>query len=226
MKITIYTTNTCEFSKKEKEFLASHNLPYEEKNLESNREFLTEMLAVSNNFAGTPVTKIEKDDGQIVVLKGFTDTEFMDALDLNQTVAPVQSAAPAQPVASATEPAVVLPNEPVAPPAPVAPPMPEPTPEPVPTPTPPPVMPDPVVPPSPPAESVQTPPVTEPPAVPSTPAEPTQTTPQDAQLDSILNDLKSKVNEPEPAAPAQPTTPAQPATPANNLPNIPEPNFS
>lgn len=76
MKIIIYTITDCQFSKQEKEYLASHQLQYEEKNLETNKDWLTEMLAVSNNFAGTPVTKIEKDDGNIVVLKGFTKEEF------------------------------------------------------------------------------------------------------------------------------------------------------
>ncbi len=85
MKITIYTVSDCQFSKAEKEYLKQHNLQYEEKNLEQNREWLTEMLAVSNNFAGTPVTKIEKDDGTIVVLKGFTQGEFDQELGLNQT---------------------------------------------------------------------------------------------------------------------------------------------
>ena len=82
MKITIYTITDCQFSKAEKEYLQAHNLAFEEKNLEQNREWLTEMLAISNNFAGTPVTKIEKDDGQIVVLKGFTKEEFDKALNL------------------------------------------------------------------------------------------------------------------------------------------------
>ncbi|MFH0979423.1 MAG: glutaredoxin domain-containing protein [Candidatus Roizmanbacteria bacterium] len=76
MKITVYTTADCQFSKAEKEYLTSHSLQYEEKNLETNKEFLTEMLAVSNNFAGTPVTRVEKDDGTIAVLKGFTKEEF------------------------------------------------------------------------------------------------------------------------------------------------------
>lgn len=80
MKITVYTVSNCQFSQKEKEYLKGHNLSFEEKNLEQNREWLTEMLAVSNNFAGTPVTKIEKDDGTIVVLKGFTPEEFDEAL--------------------------------------------------------------------------------------------------------------------------------------------------
>lgn len=82
MKITVYTITDCQFSKQEKEYLASHNLQYEEKNLETNKDFLTEMLAVSNNFAGTPVTRIEKDDGSIIVLKGFTKSEFDEAFKL------------------------------------------------------------------------------------------------------------------------------------------------
>ncbi|MCX7881516.1 MAG: hypothetical protein N2482_03355 [Patescibacteria group bacterium] len=80
MKITVYTVSDCQFSKQEKEYLQAHNLPFEEKNLEQNKEWLTEMLAVSNNFAGTPVTKIEKDDGTIIVLKGFTPEEFDNTL--------------------------------------------------------------------------------------------------------------------------------------------------
>lgn len=84
MKITVYTITDCQFSKAEKEYLKSHNLPYEEKNLETNKEFLTEMLAISNNFAGTPVTRIEKDDGTITVLKGFTPKEFDDVFGFNQ----------------------------------------------------------------------------------------------------------------------------------------------
>jgi len=82
MKITVYTIADCQFSKQEKDYLTANKLTYEEKNLDSNKEFLTEMLTVSNNFAGTPVTKIEKDDGQIVVLKGFTKEEFDKALGL------------------------------------------------------------------------------------------------------------------------------------------------
>lgn len=83
MKITVYTTTDCQFSKAEKEYLTSHSLPFEEKNLETNKEFLTEMLAVSNNFAGTPVTRVEKDDGTIAVLKGFTKEEFNTTFGFN-----------------------------------------------------------------------------------------------------------------------------------------------
>jgi len=82
MKITIYTINDCTFSQAEKDFLKKNTISFEEKNLETNRDFLTEMLKISDNFAGTPVTKVEKDGGEILVLKGFTESEFAKALDL------------------------------------------------------------------------------------------------------------------------------------------------
>lgn len=91
MKITLYTTTNCQFSKQEKEYLTSHALQFEEKNLDTNKEFLTEMMTVGNNFAGTPVTKIEKDDGTITVLKGFTPEEFNTTLGFEE---PAQTAAP------------------------------------------------------------------------------------------------------------------------------------
>ncbi len=103
MKVTIYTTTECPFSKQEKEYLAAQNIAYEERNVETNREYLTEMLAVSNNFAGTPVSKIEKDDGAISILKGFTKEEFDTALGVTQTIAE-------QPVGGAVAPAPIVPQ--------------------------------------------------------------------------------------------------------------------
>lgn len=137
MKITVYTITECQFSKQEKEYLSAHGLAFEEKNLETNREFLAEMLAVGSNFAGTPVTKIEKDDGQIAVLKGFTAADFDKTLGFTPATtpeavkpaeAPVQAAPPVedvpvvapeqvaqQPVAPVPQPEV--PSAPVADPA-------------------------------------------------------------------------------------------------------------
>ena len=90
MKITVYTINDCPFSKQEKDYLSANKLVFEEKNLETNKEFLTEMLTVSNNFAGTPVTKVEKDDGQIAVLKGFTKEEFDKTFGFEAVPKPVE----------------------------------------------------------------------------------------------------------------------------------------
>jgi len=120
MKITIYTIADCLFCKQEKEYLNSHSLPFEEKSLEANKEFLTEMLAVSNNFAGTPVTKIEKEDGQISVLKGFTKEEFDKVLGFEEKIvsptkpetaqlAPTPSAPPIAPIPEVIPPPVINP---------------------------------------------------------------------------------------------------------------------
>lgn len=221
MKITIYTTNDCEFSKKEKAYLSAHGQLFEEKNLESNKEYLTEMLAVSNNFAGTPVTKIEKDDGTTVILKGFTQEEF----DKTLNVAPVTTSAPAAATAStdvptATPPAAPAPTlagQDVGQPSTTPP---EPTPPTPPTPTPP--TPEP------------TPPVVEPTPPTPSPVEPPKA--NDPKLASLLNDLQSmsaKIETPAPAASAQSEPPAQapqpqqaaPATPPPGAPNLPNPNF-
>ncbi len=112
MKITIYTTSDCPYCKAEKEYLASQNISFEEKNVEKQREFLTEMLAASDNFAGVPFTLIVKDDGTQVGLKGFTKEEFDLALGLPTVVqsAPVtpttSPAAPATPQVETSSPSV------------------------------------------------------------------------------------------------------------------------
>ena len=131
MKVILYTTSDCMFSKQEKEYLASKNITFEEKNVQTNRDFLQEMLNVSNNFAGTPVTKVDKDDGQSVVLKGFTQSEFDNVFASNVQAAnstiPVPPAPTDQPVQD--QPVV---DEPVSTPAPdpVIPNVPGPTPMP------------------------------------------------------------------------------------------------
>ncbi len=193
MKITVYTTSGCQFSKQEKDYLASHNFTYEEKNLEANREFLTEMLAVSNNFAGTPVTKIENDDGQITVLKGFTKEEFDQALGTT----PV-----AEPTPLATEPVVppvVESSPPTPPPAPEPPVVPvEPVVEPI------------VSEPQPPPVPTSTPTATPPPAAPVEPN----------PLQNILSDLETKASEPAPPTPPNSPPPPTPTPPPPTIPDI------
>lgn len=106
MKITVYTISDCYFSKQEKDYLQTHNLAFEEKNLEENRDYLTEMLTISNNFAGTPVTKIEKDDGQIFILKGFTREDFDKTFGIHDEPAVQDTAAVAVPSVPSPAPSV------------------------------------------------------------------------------------------------------------------------
>lgn len=103
MKITVYTITDCPFCKQEKDFLTAQGLQFEEKNVQENREFLTEMLQVSDKFAGVPFTMIEKDTGEKVGLKGFTQSEFETALGLAAGGAPAVVPAPEE---VATAPAV------------------------------------------------------------------------------------------------------------------------
>ncbi|MFA6016832.1 MAG: glutaredoxin family protein [Patescibacteria group bacterium] len=121
MKITVYTIKDCAFSKQEKEYLNTNKLVFEEKDLETNKDFLTEMLAISNNFAGTPVTRVEKDDGSIAVLKGFTKSEFDTTFGF---ISPDEASAKAGPTDS-SQPAVPSPvNDTPIPPVPEVPPAP------------------------------------------------------------------------------------------------------
>jgi glutaredoxin len=193
MKITVYTVSDCQFSKQEKEYLRSHNLAYEEKNLEQNREWLTEMLAVSNNFAGTPVTKIEKDDGQIIVLKGFTQEEFDEVLGFKKEELVAQASADVTQPPQSTSPQPPNQTQPINQPEASPPPYPssssptQPTAETLPT---------------------QTPPVVNqaPTTASSQPVDP---------LSSILSDLEQKAN------PNQPPPPPPPAN-IPNIPNFNE----
>lgn len=207
MKITVYTITDCQFSKQEKEYLTSHQLQYEEKNLETNKDFLTEMLAVSNNFAGTPVTKIEKDDGQIAVLKGFTKEEFDQTLGF--TPAPAAQAQAAASTSSSTpnaQPTVVPAQTPATPPEP--PKVPE---KPVEKPK----VEMPIVPPAPTPEPTNP---TPPPSVPPVNQNdaPSIASAKDDPLNSILADLQTKS-----AAVSTPGAPPSPA-PQTGLPSVPD----
>lgn len=138
-KVTIYTITNCPFCKQEKEYLTAHNIAFEEKNVEEHREYLSEMLELSDKFAGVPFTMITKEDGSMAKLKGFTQAEFDEALGISNMAA--VSPADSKPAVLADTPApIVPPSQPVNPdPEPATPPLPEPTPTPMPMPEPSPV---------------------------------------------------------------------------------------
>lgn len=201
MKITIYTIKDCAFSKQEKEYLNTNKLVFEEKDLETNKDFLTEMLAISNNFAGTPVTRVEKDDGSIAVLKGFTKGEFDTVFGFapipaeNQSPAAAPSAAPGQ-VNDTPIPADMPPKvEDVKPVAEVVPPVETISP----------------------APAIENPQPVNPLTNEVNNESPTTVDP----LKSVMDDLQSKSQPTDP--PIQPTSSDSTASPA--LPNIPEPDF-
>jgi len=190
MKITIYTVNDCQFSKAEKEYLQAHNLPYEEKNLEANKEYLTEMLTLSNNFAGTPVTKVEKDNGEISILKGFTKEDFDKLIGVGQPPVAVVNSTMNVPQDQPTK----LSDSPMQPPQSTQPPQP-------------PVPPPPPQPQQPPADK----PIEQPPVDQNQPPK------QDEALNSVLNNLQEKAGTPAPAT-QSPVTPPQQNNSLPNVP--------
>jgi glutaredoxin len=220
MKITVYTITDCPFCKQEKEFLTAQGLQFEEKNVQENRQFLTEMLDVSDKFAGVPFTLVEKDSGEKIGLKGFTQSEFEAALGLT-------AAAPAAPAAMSAAPV----DMPAAPAPSVADPMPAPAPAdpmtvapaaPVDMPTTSTTTSMPDAAPNMPSmpgidEAPAAPaPVTAAPNMPSAaPVEPAPANPQN-QLDGLLADLQTKAQPdlPDFTAPSGPTVPAAPVNTA------------
>lgn len=137
MKITIYTITNCPFCKAEKDYLTSKNLLFVEKNVETDRAALGEMMELSDHFAGVPFTTIAPDSGDLIKIKGFTKEEFDVALTAVGAMSGVdqpQAPAPTEPTSPPPPPPVTVP---------VVPPTPTPAPVPTPEPTPPPPAPEP-----------------------------------------------------------------------------------
>jgi len=139
MKVVIYTQNNCQFTPQEKTYLTSKGVTFEEKNVETNKEALDEMMKLGSNFAGTPVTQITKDDGTTAVLKGFTQTEFDAALgasvqvqtanaDVSVSASDQPIVPPMPPMDSTSSPQMPEPVPPAPMDLPSTPPMPEPMP--------------------------------------------------------------------------------------------------
>lgn len=74
--IRVYTTNTCPWCTKVKNYLRSNNINYEEVNVGLNRNAAIEMVSKSGQM-GVPVLDI---DGSIIV--GFDKTRIDDLLGL------------------------------------------------------------------------------------------------------------------------------------------------
>ncbi len=77
-KILIYSTPTCSFCKKAKEFLKSKNIPYTDFDVSEDKDKLEEMIKKSNQM-GVPVIDI---DGKIIV--GFDKEEIVKILEIKE----------------------------------------------------------------------------------------------------------------------------------------------
>ena len=76
MKVTIYSTESCPWCKKTKEYLKAHKITYTEKDVGSDPEAAQEMIKKSGQ-QGVPVTDI---GGEIVV--GFDEDKFKELLKI------------------------------------------------------------------------------------------------------------------------------------------------
>ncbi|RMF06830.1 NrdH-redoxin [Candidatus Woesearchaeota archaeon] len=75
-RVIVYSTPTCPYCEKTKEFLAEHNIDFEDVNVAEDRERAMEMVEKSGQM-GVPVTDI---DGEIIV--GYDPAAFKKALGL------------------------------------------------------------------------------------------------------------------------------------------------
>lgn len=115
--ITIYTIPTCPFCQAEKDYLKSKGLEYQEKNVEADETALKEMLSLSDNFAGVPVTVLENQKAEKAVVRGFTEKDFSEELGRMQIIQiesalPKENPTPQAPTAPAVEPTVPTPPAP------------------------------------------------------------------------------------------------------------------
>ena len=79
MKITIYSTKSCVFCKKLKEYLDEKGLAYEEKLADSDEAIAQELFQASHQFA-VPYTIVEKADGSTAKILGFNRPEIDAAI--------------------------------------------------------------------------------------------------------------------------------------------------
>lgn len=79
MTVTIYTTPTCPWCKKTKNFFDEHDVEYEEKDVASNKDAAKEMIEKSGQ-RGVPVTIIADDEEDVII--GFDEEKLREELDI------------------------------------------------------------------------------------------------------------------------------------------------
>ena len=75
-KVTVYSTPTCPWCHKTKDFLKEHNIPFEDVNVAADHKAAQDMIEKSGQM-GVPVVDI---DGQVII--GFDKNAIKKALKL------------------------------------------------------------------------------------------------------------------------------------------------
>jgi len=79
MTITVYSTTTCPYCKKLKDYLSTNNISFIEKLVDIDESSQKEMEEISGGFLGIPFSSITKDDGTKDSVIGF-DKGKLDAI--------------------------------------------------------------------------------------------------------------------------------------------------
>lgn len=78
--VIVYTQPTCGPCQEEKMWLTQHGVTYEDRDIRKSDVYFNE--AVNLGASMTPVTLIEKDNGERIVVHGFDKEALKKALDL------------------------------------------------------------------------------------------------------------------------------------------------
>ncbi|WP_227521923.1 glutaredoxin domain-containing protein [Bacillus solitudinis] len=81
MKVFVYTQEKCRPCHAEKEWLKSHNIDFEERDVRKDPIYLEEILKF--NASSTPVTVIEREKGEPQVIMGFHVRRLAEALGVS-----------------------------------------------------------------------------------------------------------------------------------------------
>lgn len=82
MKIRLFTTPDCPFSKKTRELLRGLDVEFKDNNILEDEKARDEMIKISGQMA-VPVIEITKDNEQPVIINGYDEEKIKSALGLN-----------------------------------------------------------------------------------------------------------------------------------------------
>jgi glutaredoxin 3 len=84
VQIIIYSTTTCPYCKRLKDYLTSKSIGFTEKLIDADEAAQKEMGEISGGFLGVPFTSIVKDDGTRENVLGFDQGKINSVLGIQQ----------------------------------------------------------------------------------------------------------------------------------------------
>jgi len=84
VQIIIYSTTTCPYCKRLKDYLTSKSIGFTEKLIDADEVAQKEMGEISGGFLGVPFTSIVKDDGTRENVLGFDQGKINSVLGIQQ----------------------------------------------------------------------------------------------------------------------------------------------